>query len=554
MLLQSKATRLFSRSTGFSPRQWTNTSMNRRSISSSTILMNKHDVMRSLSMNNSSSIGRNSSTHSKTIFTHNNRRNGAWLGGAAVLATISLSVSKDQDNENTVQSPMLLATSSSSSFESETKASEIKSEQNNSSSDETSSNSKATKEETKIKATVPDNTTVNKELAKEVTTSDGTAASKNDNKTNEAASKNETSQTPSSTPIKVLPTEPYNAANDDYSDLPEDDDTYCGICTINRQGPCRNPWRRFEQCMKNNPTKDDDQETEGEETASVAAKCDPYFQPWFECFMQHCRNPWRRFEQCMKMNPTKDDDPGNDSMETEGEETASVAAKCDPYFQPWFECFMQHRGTYAMITNQSMDPDITRLEDENQILPFEQPPVPVIVDYEEMNDAEGIVTKYARFPMTLSSIEEPKEDSKTEKRLQTIQLGYMRDGTTRELLGFDYFRRETEEGKESGDLMFSMKVSPNDITSAEPRSATACAFYKEMEDDSTQEASPNTSDNQSDANAQPNQLLSSMRCINLLIPSTKTKTAEQDSQNDIAATAAEQNSQSDTAAPSPAVP
>lgn len=466
--------------------------------------MNKHDMMRSMSMNNSSSIGRNSSTHSKTISNHNNRRNGALLSGVALLATISLSVSEDQDDENIVQSPILLATTSSSSFESETKASEAKSEQNNSSSDETSSNSKAAKEERNIKATAPDNTTVNKQLAKEVTTSDGTAASKNDNTTNEAASKNDTSQTPPSAPIKELPTEPYNAANDDYSDLPEDDETYCGICTINRQGPCRNPWRRFEQCMKNNPTKDDDQ--------------------------------------------------GNASMEAEGEETASVAAKCDPYFQPWFECFMQHRGTYAMITNQSMDPDITRLEDENQILPFEQPPVPVIVDYEEMNDTEGIVTKYARFPMTLSPIEEPNEDSKTEKRLQTIQLGYMRDATTRELLGFDYFKRETEEGKESGDLMFQMKLSPNDITSAEPRSATACAFYKEMEDDSNEQASPNTSDNQSDANAQPNQLLSSMRCINLLIPLTKTKTVEQDSQSDIAATAAEQNSQSDTAAPSPAVP
>eukprot|EP00593_Proboscia_inermis_P007220 CAMPEP_0171314954 /NCGR_PEP_ID=MMETSP0816-20121228/58876_1 /TAXON_ID=420281 /ORGANISM="Proboscia inermis, Strain CCAP1064/1" /LENGTH=72 /DNA_ID=CAMNT_0011804781 /DNA_START=45 /DNA_END=263 /DNA_ORIENTATION=- len=71
-----------------------------------------------------------------------------------------------------------------------------------------------------------------------------------------------------------------------------------------------------------------------------------------------------------------------------------------------------------MITNQSMDPDITRLEDENQILLFKQPPVPVIMDYEEMNDTEGIVTKYARFSMTLSPIEEPKEDSKTERKLQ----------------------------------------------------------------------------------------------------------------------------------------
>jgi len=122
------------------------------------------------------------------------------LGGVALLATISLSVSKDRENKNIVQYPILLATTSSSSFESETKALKAKSEQNNSSSDETSSNSKATKEERKVKATASDNTTVNKELAKEVS-------------------------------------------------------------------------------MKNNPTKKDDlgnasMETEGEETASVAAKCD----------------------------------------------------------------------------------------------------------------------------------------------------------------------------------------------------------------------------------------------------------------------------------------
>jgi Cobalamin biosynthesis protein CobT (nicotinate-mononucleotide:5, 6-dimethylbenzimidazole phosphoribosyltransferase) len=83
-----------------------------------------------------------------------------------------------------------------------------------------------------------------------------------------------------------------DSESDPYDDLPEEDEpTTCTICLINRQGPCRPTWRKFEKCMKDNSSaeaegKDKMNQNEG---SSLGEKCDKYMLPWITC-LQKFRN------------------------------------------------------------------------------------------------------------------------------------------------------------------------------------------------------------------------------------------------------------------------
>ena len=83
--------------------------------------------------------------------------------------------------------------------------------------------------------------------------------------------------------------------DDPYANLPEEDDeTSCTICLINRQGPCRDYWRKFERCLKDHPMHKDEQDGESGESAkeetsdgaeeqNPSAFCDQYMLPWLTC-------------------------------------------------------------------------------------------------------------------------------------------------------------------------------------------------------------------------------------------------------------------------------
>ena len=50
--------------------------------------------------------------------------------------------------------------------------------------------------------------------------------------------------------IATEDTGPAEAEEDDEDDPSNDEETTCSICLINRQGPCRKYWLKFERCMK----------------------------------------------------------------------------------------------------------------------------------------------------------------------------------------------------------------------------------------------------------------------------------------------------------------
>ena len=102
---------------------------------------------------------------------------------------------------------------------------------------------------------------------------------------------------------------------DPFDNLPEEDEpTGCTICLINRQGPCRPFWRKFERCMKDHgdtTVGGGEGESEGKEEGS----------------------------------------DGGDKSTEEGGNNSSLAEMCDKYMLPWLNCIQSYRNTYTLITN-----------------------------------------------------------------------------------------------------------------------------------------------------------------------------------------------------------
>eukprot|EP00571_Detonula_confervacea_P001854 CAMPEP_0172317480 /NCGR_PEP_ID=MMETSP1058-20130122/31761_1 /TAXON_ID=83371 /ORGANISM="Detonula confervacea, Strain CCMP 353" /LENGTH=279 /DNA_ID=CAMNT_0013032055 /DNA_START=38 /DNA_END=873 /DNA_ORIENTATION=+ len=71
-----------------------------------------------------------------------------------------------------------------------------------------------------------------------------------------------------------------NNNDDDDDDASNDEDTTCSICLINRQGPCRKYWLKFERCMKEHGAEKDRVErkkataAEAESAAGVHVEAD----------------------------------------------------------------------------------------------------------------------------------------------------------------------------------------------------------------------------------------------------------------------------------------
>ena len=113
---------------------------------------------------------------------------------------------------------------------------------------------------------------------------------------------------------------------DPYENLSEEDEpTSCVICLINRQGPCRSVWRKFERCMKDNPSSDDDDD---------------------------------------------DDDNDNNDDENNNNSKSTMAEKCDKYMFPWITCVQSYRNTYTLISNaffqKELIDEIEKTVNENQ--------------------------------------------------------------------------------------------------------------------------------------------------------------------------------------------
>mmetsp|Transcript_12485 Transcript_12485/g.17968 ORF Transcript_12485/g.17968 Transcript_12485/m.17968 type:complete len:392 (-) Transcript_12485:8-1183(-) len=179
------------------------------------------------------------------------------------------------------------------------------------------------------------------------------------------------------------------AQSDELPD--EDEPTTCSICLINRQGPCRDPWRRFERCIKRNSHHKSD-----EQASSSAEESNPSHQ----------------------------------------------ALACDELFRPWLDCFSRHRLTYTILTNKSLQPEMDFLEETYQTQePFPEHIMPTLVleqqeeekQEEDGQESNGLQKKSIMFDLT------------NEETGNDIYVAYVRDEVKGNILGFDYFKSELEQ-------------------------------------------------------------------------------------------------------------
>ena len=61
---------------------------------------------------------------------------------------------------------------------------------------------------------------------------------------------------------------PADVEEDDDDDPSKDEETSCSICLINRQGPCRKHWLKFERCMKEHSAEKEKAKAEAENNAA----------------------------------------------------------------------------------------------------------------------------------------------------------------------------------------------------------------------------------------------------------------------------------------------
>lgn len=119
--------------------------------------------------------------------------------------------------------------------------------------------------------------------------------------------------------------------DDPYENLPEEDEpTHCSICRVNRQGPCRPLWRKFERCMKDNMKDDDDDDNNKE---------------------------------------------GKEKKDDISQSAASIGSACDVYTMEWIDCIQPHRNLYMLLANEEsqkewVDPLETDLIDEMKVNPL----------------------------------------------------------------------------------------------------------------------------------------------------------------------------------------
>ena len=227
-----------------------------------------------------------------------------------------------------------------------------------------------------------------------------------------------------------------NNTNDDDDDDPSmDEETSCSICLINRRGPCRKYWLKFEKCMKehhsaekkemelkegekkkdekeekdrdgngNSHQVDDDDDGQKEAVPSLSS-----LEEGWDAFMDKSTRPGEDDEDDEEEADEDDDEEEEEDVENDGDDdnddddddygtptstnsststetkssssaaTTSLGARCDKHMIPWIECIQRHRNTYSLISNEFYQGDyIDPLEysiPEDRRMLFDAPPV-----------------------------------------------------------------------------------------------------------------------------------------------------------------------------------
>jgi hypothetical protein len=147
--------------------------------------------------------------------------------------------------------------------------------------------------------------------------------------------------------IASADTGPAEAEEDDEDDPSNDEETTCSICLINRQGPCRKYWLKFERCMKEHSAEqekakaktvsaeeDGGTNNESSDDNTELTEQDRIENEW-DAFMEKSTKPGEDDED----DDDEDDEEEDDNKSENGEEDSSsslmedmtLAERCDKF-------------------------------------------------------------------------------------------------------------------------------------------------------------------------------------------------------------------------------
>ena len=150
--------------------------------------------------------------------------------------------------------------------------------------------------------------------------------------------------------IASADTGPAEAEEDDEDDPSNDEETTCSICLINRQGPCRKYWLKFERCMKEHSAEqekakaktvsaeeDGGTNNESSDDNTELTEQDRIENEW-DAFMEKSTKPGEDDEDDDDEDDEDDEEEDDNKNENGGEDSSSslmedmtLAERCDKF-------------------------------------------------------------------------------------------------------------------------------------------------------------------------------------------------------------------------------
>ena len=302
--------------------------------------------------------------------------------------------------------------------------------------------------------------------------------------------KNDDKQTKITGDLEQESIEKTSKADDDDDD--EDEPTSCTICLINRQGPCRPKWRKFERCMKKNSSEED-----GE---GVGDKCDDIMIPWLTC-VQSYRNTYtlitNKFYQNDFVDELEDNISDQDKKIQESLNGTQRFINFENYEKYCLESSSSDDGESKSNEKETNNQNGTDDNVDDPLLVQVSATINLMDDTREISlayvrDQDGNVLGFEQFSSYKKLRKEKLESSETQKQDEKSDVPNTDDDDAITTTDNEKNTEENVELPTVGDCNFS-------IQPGKTKSVRVFAYYKEiprMDSNTT----PNTGDSQSESN------------------------------------------------------
>lgn len=275
--------------------------------------------------------------------------------------------------------------------------------------------------------------------------------------------------------------------NNNDQDLDSDEPTTCTICLVNRKGPCRYQWRKFERCMKDNLKSNDDlvnsndinkyDKNNEEGTKSVKEDCDLHMLPWLTC-VQSYRNIYtlitnKLYQDMFIDNIEKNIDEKNKVYFGDVNPLKFLDINRLAYYVNRKECFHETLSTANKASN--MKPHLKDRNDTDLVSAFVS--INLIdsfsgkeIDIAYVRDQDGKILGFEQFSSIKKEREErlnnqrQNDNSDSQQNLTQVNSQYntsTNENKNDDIINYPYFNKTKEESN-IGKLAFYISPETTD--------------------------------------------------------------------------------------------